>query len=303
VGKIRKTVTPLVLAANRSNSAKSTGPKTAPGKRRASRNAGKYYVFGQVTPERMRELNEDPSEFEKLHSAFRGEIQPRGGFEEMLVEEMAVNRWRLARLRRAEMALLVHKREELELRVRYPELQADERADALIMTSRGLAGITDSATKNFHILESLESLKEKVEKEGFAPQGLKILEEVYGHLPTPAGAMLIRQFNESMEGRKSAKAVNRDSLPSSGGESDSEGKGNEREAFLSGLSHEIKSHRTRYSVQMQLRTHPIPEAMFEQHLILPGKDSERFTRYEVMLQKELERLQSQLLSWRARKVA
>lgn len=301
MGKIRKKVTPLVLAANRANSAKSTGPRTDLGRRRASRNAGKYYVFGQVTPERMRELNEDPAEFEKLHWSLCSEIQPRGGFEEMLVEEMAVNRWRLARLRRAEAAMLVNRRQRMELRFKYPELGADAGLDALKMESLGLAGVTDSPKKHFQILELLKSLKDKVEREGFTPHGVKILREVYGYCPTAAGAELIRQFEEGLENSKAKGTPDEYSAALPQGEMDRGATESPREAFVGALSREIEVYTSNYDVQLRLRAYPIPASQFEELLVLPEEDSARLTRYEVMLQKELERLQNQLLGWRERR--
>ena len=299
---IHKKVTPLVLAANRANSTKATGPKSALGKRRTSRNAGKYFVFGQVTAERMRQLGEDPTEFEKLHQSLRSEIDPRGGFEETLVQEMAVNRWRLTRLHRAEMAMLVTQRQTWEFRARNPEFAADEATDSLMMTQYGLAGVTDTPKKFFQILELLESLKNTVEKEGFTPGGLKTLEVLYGTLPTATGANLIRQFKAGLEESRLAHA-DQENSGSDRGEKSAEVETTEaRRWFLTWLSREIRVCSTKFEAQTLRRTVPIPESTYEQLLILADEQSERIMRYEGMLQRDFERLQNQLVSWRSRRM-
>lgn len=298
---IHKKVTPLVLAANQANSEKSTGPKTHLGKKRTSRNAGKYFVFGQVTAERMRELGEDPTEFEKLCQALRSEIEPRGGFEEILVEEMAVNRWRLARLRRAEMGMLVGRRVKWELHVRHPEFAADEGMDGLMMHYRGLAGVTDTPNKYRQICELLESLKEKVEREGFTEEGMKTLEALYGQSPTVEGAELIRQFKDGMQASGAAIGEKVTASEDEENGEKEEGKGS-RQGFLTSLSQEVKVCTAKYAVQLGLKTLAIPESTYEQLLVLPEKDSDRMLRYDAALQKDFERLQNQLVSWRSRRM-
>jgi hypothetical protein len=63
---VKKTVTPKQLLAVQSNGRKSRGPRTERGKTNSSRNSGKHLVLARVSPPSMKELGEDPEEFEKL---------------------------------------------------------------------------------------------------------------------------------------------------------------------------------------------------------------------------------------------
>ncbi len=58
---IKKMKSPLLQAANRANSLKSTGPQTELGKANSSRNAIKYGVFARLQVESMKELVSCPS--------------------------------------------------------------------------------------------------------------------------------------------------------------------------------------------------------------------------------------------------
>ena len=118
MGLIRKRTTSALVAANKANARKSTGPRTELGRSHSSRNAGKHLVYAKVAAHSMKELGEDPAEFEKLRESLRCTFQPQDGFEEMLVEDMIVTRWRLGRARRAEMGILAVQQFRLEHCVR-----------------------------------------------------------------------------------------------------------------------------------------------------------------------------------------
>ena len=83
---------------NKSTSA--TGPRTAAGKERSKRNAVKHGIFSSlvVLP------NEPWSEFDSMFRALHDDFQPKGAFEQSLVEQIAVFRWRLRRVLLAEVA-------------------------------------------------------------------------------------------------------------------------------------------------------------------------------------------------------
>jgi hypothetical protein len=301
VSLIQKKVTPAVLDANRENSRKSTGPRTLAGKRRVGRNAGKYYVFGQVTPERMRELGEDPAEFEKLRQSLRRAIKPRDGFEEILVDEMAVNRWRLARLRRAETGMLVNRRESVELKLRNPSIGEDSPEDGLVIKYRGLAGTNQSPEKYMQIGHLLMSLYSMVKKEGFTPEGMKILTTVYGEYPSVAGTGLISQFKRELEAstKKDTTDPEGEAVPQdkAGDEAGMTG----RAYFLKMLLHEATKNQSWLQAQAALKTIPLPASVSDALLTLPEDDSQRIMKYEAMLQREFERGQKQLLDWRNRR--
>src|SRR5579875_3905126 len=95
-------ITEAQLAANRANAQKSTGPATPKGKARSSRNSFKHGLYSKqlvVGPEEAAELDE-------VKSNLRAEHQPINETEEILVNELAEQFWRLRRARRYETNLL-----------------------------------------------------------------------------------------------------------------------------------------------------------------------------------------------------
>jgi len=88
------------VEANRRNALRSTGPRTAEGKRTVSRNAIKHGLLARgVVSTTLRERAED---FHALLQELWDEYQLVGRTEGMLVERIAASWWRLARVLRAE---------------------------------------------------------------------------------------------------------------------------------------------------------------------------------------------------------
>jgi len=88
------------IQANRSNAQKSTGPRTAAGKERASRNALKHGLLAReaVIP------GEDPEEFELFREGMIDELAPVGAVETMLAQRVVSLSWRLRRAERLQNA-------------------------------------------------------------------------------------------------------------------------------------------------------------------------------------------------------
>jgi len=89
-------------AANRGNSLRSTGPRSQEGKARSSQNSLRYAFLS-------RELllpGEDSKQLSKLRERLRDQFKPRGPTEEILVQIMVSDLWRLGRLYRVESAIL-----------------------------------------------------------------------------------------------------------------------------------------------------------------------------------------------------
>ena len=110
--------------ANRKNSQKSSGPRSAEGKARSRRNSTVHGLTGKspILP------GEDPADLLDLAESYRTELHPEGQVEEDLVERMAIATYRLHRIARIEVGYF-------DLRLRYnplPEhLNQDGRADPL----------------------------------------------------------------------------------------------------------------------------------------------------------------------------
>ena len=79
-----------------------TGPRTPVGKERSKHNALKHGIFSKVIVLK----NEPKAEFDALLRGFQQYFQPVGTPEEVLVEQMAVEKWRLRRLLSAEAKLI-----------------------------------------------------------------------------------------------------------------------------------------------------------------------------------------------------
>jgi hypothetical protein len=87
-------------AANIRNAALSTGPRTPEGKAASSRNALK---FG-LTSKQVLLPHEDPAEFDALESTLLEQIQPADDGERLLVNDIAVARWKIRRIELARAA-------------------------------------------------------------------------------------------------------------------------------------------------------------------------------------------------------
>ncbi len=94
------------LEANRRNAQLSTGPKTLEGKERVARNALKHGLLARDVIIVAGDGKENEAEFHQLLDDLYDDHEPVGPIEEMLVQNMAVNRWRKWRVLRAEMGAI-----------------------------------------------------------------------------------------------------------------------------------------------------------------------------------------------------
>ena len=82
--------------ANRKNAKKSTGPKTAEGKAKVSKNAVKHGLFAEEAVI----TGENAADYEAYRDEFLAEMRPVGAVETMLVERFVSLAWRLMRAQR-----------------------------------------------------------------------------------------------------------------------------------------------------------------------------------------------------------
>jgi hypothetical protein len=89
--------------ANQQNAQKSTGPRSAEGKARSSRNALQHGFRSKsaLLP------GENPEEYYELKSRLRAEWKPASETEEFCVEQLLLNQWRLRRIANMEQDLFV----------------------------------------------------------------------------------------------------------------------------------------------------------------------------------------------------
>ena len=94
------------IAANRRNAKLSTGPKTLEGKERVARNALKHGLLARDVIIVAGDGKENEAEFHQLLDDLCDDHEPVGSIEHMLLQNMAVNRWRKWRVLRAEMGAI-----------------------------------------------------------------------------------------------------------------------------------------------------------------------------------------------------
>jgi hypothetical protein len=102
VASAKPTVSRRKVESNRRNSQKSTGPKTATGKKRVSRNAERHGFFSKFLLIQHRNGKESQDEYEDFYADIHKHFQPVGWLEEHCVDKIAVWCWRLRRLIRCE---------------------------------------------------------------------------------------------------------------------------------------------------------------------------------------------------------
>ena len=100
---MKKSTSRKKIEANRKNALKSTAPKTPEGKRKVSKNTLKHGIFAKEIVIDSGDGKESMAEFEGLLEGLRNDYAPKGSVEEMLVAEIAINYWRLRRVRKYEM--------------------------------------------------------------------------------------------------------------------------------------------------------------------------------------------------------
>jgi hypothetical protein len=92
-------------AANRENAKRSTGPRTAEGKRRSSRNSETHGLTGNSTNFLLL-YGENEQAYNQVYVAVYDEWQPENMTQILLVEWLVAINWRLIRLARYEVALI-----------------------------------------------------------------------------------------------------------------------------------------------------------------------------------------------------
>src|ERR1035438_4118205 len=103
-GYSRKMATEKQIAANRVNSAKSTGPHTLIGKAVSSQNRARHNLLAKSFVLK----SECPERFEAFVESFYAEYNPSTPTETALVDTVATARWRLIRMSNLEAAIIDH---------------------------------------------------------------------------------------------------------------------------------------------------------------------------------------------------
>jgi hypothetical protein len=286
---IRKKLTNPLLVANRANSRESTGPQSELGKRHSSQNGGKHLVYARVSAASMKELGENPADFNKLRNFLRSALAPRDEFEQMLVEDMAELRWRRGRLLRAEAGIVASQKRRFELdhewglasRGKGPGARLEDETIRKI----GLIGQDDCHAKYYEILAELKGLRALVQTEGFVALGLELLDGLYGKTPGLNGLLLRVYFQRYQEEQEAGDGALQE---------------RNRGSFVKRLDPEIESFE-RLAQLNQERDERLTEPMKDAQLLPGQQDLEKIMRYEAALERHFERKLQQLVSWRREK--
>jgi hypothetical protein len=153
---------------------KATGPRSGVGKERSSRNSIKHGIFAGTLVLKGESL----AKYHSLLAELFEDIQPVGILERLLVEEIAVNRWRLRRCIQAERA-------EIQRTSDFQDVEELESPSLSLLASRGddtglIEKIADPKVCDY-CLRLLRNLRKRMEYDGFAEErDTSILRKVYG---------------------------------------------------------------------------------------------------------------------------
>ncbi len=141
---VKRTSTPVKIAANQANGRLSFGPATAEGIERIREANTRHGFYSRCPGEALRVLGEDPEEFARLHESLAETWQPANEFERRLVERLARALLRMERGDRAQEGMAVEQLERLDRRVDRMAREAKARYEAKLAA---LNALMDAAGK------------------------------------------------------------------------------------------------------------------------------------------------------------
>lgn len=195
-----ETISSSQLQANRKNAKKSTGPRSAAGKRRVSMNSFKHgrNAHPSLRPslEAMGALGEDPRRYRELLTDVLESYPAENALQARICEEIAVLRWELERNHQAQEGKRVRNWQKVveDRHTRMRQIQAGTSYDALQaeVLEHGLRGAPNCPTKFAELTACLERLAKRVGEGDFRTE--TELKAIYGKAPTYLGAGIINAF-------------------------------------------------------------------------------------------------------------
>lgn len=196
----RSALTVALVAANRENARKSTGPRSVEGKRRSRLNALKHGLSAKSFRQAMLGLGENPREYERLHRDLIDSLQPANGLEAKLVEDLAKLWWKKARAERAQAGVQLRDLERLQFeRLRELHEVESQRLDENEVREVGLLRARNCAEKFADARSILELLIARVERGTADVHVETALRALYGKDPTWRGATIRSLFEDLRE--------------------------------------------------------------------------------------------------------
>jgi hypothetical protein len=190
----RRVLTPNEIEARRRNAQKSTGPRTERGKRRVALNGLRHGSFARPPWRSMQALDEDPRDYRRLLRELLAAHRPTNPAQRLLVEDIALLRWRKQRNQRAQEGLVLHSLEKLmQVRLQHERQVTQDTIDlpAEEALENGLLSLKDSPAKFKELWRLLKLVQEGVDRREFSEEGDELLLEIYGPHPSLRGVQIL----------------------------------------------------------------------------------------------------------------
>ena len=144
----------------------------------------------------IKALGEEPGDFETLHHDLSAAMRPRDDWESAWVQDIAILRWRLWRLQRAEGGILAVRKQKVEIERQRRGLSAHVEApeNPFAVQAYGYCSLPDSLEKFEHLLTVLRQVREGLEEPVPDPNILSYLDYLYGQTPGPLHSRLKSRF-------------------------------------------------------------------------------------------------------------
>ena len=212
-----------------------------------------------------------------MHKALAAAMEPRDGWEAAWVQDIAILRWRLERLQRAEVGVVALRRRRLQnqrLRAAAPPTGSAALELNNLVGVWGFTGIPDSAMKFQQVIAVLTQLRDTVKVELFEDDDSMYFKLLYGKAIGPHGATLKAHYESVAKKCKQ--------------EGDSEAAAEARKSLDAELSKEIADWEQLQSLYAaeHLEADPLQE---DAELLLPNQELDEIIRYETHLEDQIER--------------
>jgi hypothetical protein len=211
----RRKLSAREIEQRRNAALQSTGPRTPEGKARSRTNAVKDGVSGlaRFLWDSMIAMGENPEEFQHLFGVLITSLQPVGGAEMLLVEDIAMLSWKKARLDRVQQGVWERQMELLELERRRRSFEADlmsaDNCSPEQLRESGLRGLPDSPGKFEEMLSIVEILMGRVGRKDFSENLSEAMAMLYGEKPTVRGKYIAGSFHSFSEASARGEHIDR----------------------------------------------------------------------------------------------
>jgi hypothetical protein len=273
---IKREPSPAQSIASRANSLRSTEPSTERGKAISSRNLPRPRPHSEVVAHSIEALGERPGDFERTHKALIAAMEPRDGWEDAWVQDIAILRSRVERLQRAEVGVLAMRKQKHagdRQRENMPPSGFADLGQSQQIRALGLTGLRDSPWKFQQVLEMLHNLRDLVIAGMFEADGVVYFNLLYGENPGMQGAMLRGPFQVLSKRQAEGEVPYGD--PG-------------QVALTASVNREIEHYQQRQALYMAEHKDNDP-VRDDADLLLPSQEMGDVIRYETHLEDQIER--------------